>query len=318
MKLILDLDTGIDDALAIAYGLGNKEAEIIGITTVFGNVDVKNANLNTLNILNLLNRNDIPVIEGAEHALLESSYTQKKGGLIFHGKNGLAETVFNNNNTKNLSKKIASDFLIESATLLEKDLTIVAAGPLTNIALAIEKAPSIMSKIKEIVIMGGALTVPGNVSPFAEANISQDVRAANILFKSGIPVTVIGLDVTLRTLLKREDIKNWATLSKAGEVYKKITDFYLDAHDLISSDLGGCALHDPLAVAVALKPDWIKGDKFNIRVIENGEQKGRLVSDLTALNSGEKKNIRVALDIDQLEFKEDFLEKIINILSSPL
>lgn len=314
MNVILDLDTGIDDALALAYAIGAEQANLLGVTTVFGNVDTKQATANTENILHLLDRSDIPVIHGADHALLESSYTQKRGGLIFHGANGVADIQLERSITNKDARTDAADFLLEAAASFKEDLTIVATGPLTNIALAIQKDPATMALVKEIVIMGGAFTVPGNVSPFAEANISQDVRAANILFSSGLPVTVIGLDVTLRTLLTRDDVATWENSSPVGPVYKQLVDFYLDAHELISPTLKGCALHDPLAVAVAFDPEWITGGHFRVKVLEEGDQKGRLVSDLEALNQGAEKNVRIALDIDAPRFKEHFLHVMDTII----
>lgn len=313
MKLILDLDTGIDDALALAYVIA-KETELLGITSVYGNVDVDQATKNTLGLLHLLGRSDIPVFKGAAAARGTTQYEQKRGSQIFHGTNGLADLDLEIQ-AETPEEMDASDFIIESVKKYGCDLKIVATGPLTNIANAIKKAPETMKQVKEIVIMGGALTVPGNVSPFAEANIAQDPLAADCLFKSGIPVIMIGLDVTLRTLLTRDEIISWKDGNLKESTYYKIIDFYLKAHELISPALGGCAIHDPLAAAVALYPDFIKTYPLCLEV-KTGEQSGRTTMDLSAMNNVSNKNVKVALDVDVEAFKQDFLASINKLMLS--
>lgn len=302
MKYILDLDTGIDDTLAIAYGLGKSKKELYGITTVYGNVDVEHAYLNTQNVLNLFNSKDIPVFKGAAHSLETDFYKQKRGGKIFHGENGIGNLQLLSSKTQD-NAILAKDFLIESANILKDQLVIVATGPLTNLAEAILENPKVMGQINGIVIMGGALTVPGNVSIFAEANISQDVKAANIVLKSKIPVTVVGLDVTLKTLLSRNDIKNWKEINEQSRFIYNLLDYYIGAHELIMPGTLGCALHDPLALGIAINTELSETFSFGLKVLDNDEQYGRLVMD----QESNEKNCSVCLDVKVDQFKKDFI-----------
>lgn len=310
MKMILDVDTGIDDALAIAYALGKEEIDLIGITNVFGNINVFDASKNSLNILKLLNSESIPVYKGEEHALFASSYEQKRGGKIFHSENGIGNVILENSNKTYNDNAI--NFILDCVKKYKNDLTIVATGPLTNIAKAIEKSYEIMCNVKEIVIMGGALTVPGNVSPFAEANFSQDAEAADIVLSSGIKITMIGLDVTLKTTLTRDDVKEWKEMNDKSKIYYDILDYYFKAHEIISPNMNGCALHDPLAVGVAINKNFVQTTPFSLTVLSSGEQNGRVISNIKNNNI---KNIDVSLDVNLSLFKEDFLNTLKNVFS---
>lgn len=311
MKMILDVDTGIDDALAIAYAIGKEEIDLIGITTVFGNVNVYDASKNSLNILKLLDSENIPVYMGAEHSVISSGYEQKRGGKLFHGENGIGNITLESSTYE--YKDRAIDFILDSVEKYENDLTIVATGPLTNIAEAIKKSPKTMSKVNKIVIMGGALTVPGNVSSFAEANFSQDVESVDVVLSSELPVTLIGLDVTLKMLLTRDDVEIWKDISDKSKCYYNIIDYYFKAHEIISPDMGGCDLHDPLAVGVAINPDIVSTTAFSLRIIMEGDQSGRVVSNNKNLNFKTIKNVEVALDVKAEEFKKDFLNTLYKV-----
>lgn len=302
MKYILDLDTGIDDTLAIAYGLGKNRTELHGITTTYGNIDVDNAYLNTKSILSLFSVENVPVFKGAEHSLDAKFYEQKRGGKVFHGENGIGNLRLSipKEEKQDISAK---EFLINSAKILKEQLTIVATGPLTNIAEAILEDPEIMKNINKIVIMGGALTVPGNVSIFAEANISQDVRAANIVLKSKIPIIVVGLDVTLKTLLSRRDIEEWKNKNRQSTFIYDILDYYISAHELISPGIAGCALHDPLALGIALNSRLAETFPFGLKVIDKDDQYGRMVMD----QQMDERNCSVCLNVDVNNFKKDFV-----------
>lgn len=309
MKLILDFDTGIDDAMAIALALGEEDAEVIGITSVFGNAEVDKCVHNASAVLKLLDREDIPVFRGASHKLGASEdYIQETASGIFHGLNGLGNIELPAGN--NISDQDAIDFIIESANKYGEELILVTTGPLTNVALAIQKDLPTMQKIKGIVSMGGALTVPGNVSPFAEANFWKDSEANNIVFDSGLPIKIIGLDVTLRTLITDTDIAPWLEMSEAAEVFHEIVTYYFKAYANSYEDLTGCALHDPLAVSVALKGDWVTGETFRIKSLY-GEQEGRLVQDQAALNRNEEPNVFVALGVDAEGYNKHFLDTIV-------
>lgn len=308
-KIILDLDTGIDDAMALAYALGHKDAEVLAVTSIYGNVETDQAAKNASAILKLLGREDIPVYIGAKGALeADGDYVQEEASGRIHGKNGIANVELETGSNI-VEDQDAVDYLIEQADKLGEDLTIVSTGPLTNIALAFEKNPEAMGKIKELVAMGGALTVPGNVSPFAEANFNKDSKANNIVFQSGIKITMIGLDVTLRTLLTIDDIDSWKQGSDAAKNMYEIVTYYFKAYEDQYEDLAGCALHDPLAVSVALDKDWVEGAQFNVQSLY-GEQEGRIVQDHAARNEGKDRNVRVALEVDGPKYTEHFVKTI--------
>ncbi|MDE8072294.1 nucleoside hydrolase [Erysipelothrix rhusiopathiae] len=306
MKYILDVDTGIDDTFSIVYMCAQKELSLIGITTVYGNIDVEGATQNTLDLLHYFNQNHIPVYQGCTHARRDNTYEHLAGGIRFHGKNGIGNAVLTQSpNTK--ATKHAVDFLIESAEKYGKDLVIIASGPLTNLAKAIERNPKAMAGIGNLVLMGGAFSVPGNVSKFAEANIAQDDLSSKIVLGSSTPITMIGLDVTTRAIITKEDVAHWQ--SSAPELYQ-IVLYYLDAYKDAYPLWDGCALHDPLAVFAALNPNLITGPHVNLDVLTDQEQKGRTILNVDAYREGKSPNVKVALDADIEGFKKSLLGDI--------
>ncbi len=264
-KMILDLDTGIDDALAIAYALGSSEVDLIGITSEYGNVLTERSVVNSQQILHLLGHPDIPVYLGAGHSTTTHDFSVLPISAEIHGQDGVGEIHLTEPHPE-MATESAVDFILRACQAYGADLSIVATGPMTNLALAIQKDLPTLKKVGQIVIMGGALTVCGNVSPFAEANISQDPEAADLLFKSGLPVTMVGLDVTLRTLFTRTDTAEWRALgTPAAKAYADMVDYYIKAYEVTSPHLHGCALHDPLAVAVAIDPSLVTTFPLNLK-----------------------------------------------------
>ena len=180
---------------------------------------------------------------------------------------------------------------------------------MTNLAAAIDRDPEFAANAR-IVIMGGALTVPGNVRPWAEANINQDPEAADKLFRSGADVTMIGLDVTLQTLLTYDETKQWRELgTDAGRVLADMTDYYIKAYDTTAPHLGGCGLHDPLAVGVAVDPSLVTVIEHNMKVDVDGETRGRTIGDEVRLNDPVK-NVKVAVGVDVERFLSEFMSRI--------
>ena len=173
MKLILDLDTGIDDAMALAYAVGSPDLELIGVTGTYGNVYTEVGVQNVLNLLEMMGKPEIPVFLGEKKALTQDVFVRHEVSARIHGENGVGQVELPVA-AEHASKMDAVDFIIESVKKYGKELVIVATGPQTNLAAALNKAPEIKEMMGKIVIMGGALTVPGNVSPYAEANISKD------------------------------------------------------------------------------------------------------------------------------------------------
>ncbi|OHO32247.1 nucleoside hydrolase [Corynebacterium sp. HMSC034B08] len=313
-KLILDLDTGIDDALALAYALASPEVELIGVTCTYGNVVVEDSVRNTLAILELFGRTDIPVFAGPDHARAKDSFEVQEISAFIHGKNGIGEVEIPDP-TRQVESTSAVDFLVESVTAYGDDLIIVPTGPSTTIAAAVE-ASNVFRENANIVMMGGALTVPGNVTAWSEANINQDPEATDLLFRQLRNVTMIGLDVTLQTLLTAKETAKWAELgTTGGKFLADITNYYINAYKTTSPHLGGCGLHDPLAVAVAIQPGLVDTLGINMKVDTEGETRGRTIGDETRLNDPDK-CAAVAVRVDTAGFLEEFMRRLTGLAQS--
>lgn len=308
-KLILDLDTGIDDALAIAYALGSSEVELIGITGTYGNVRLDDGVRNSLAITDLFGHPEVKVYRGVPHPSAAASFAVSDISRLIHGGNGIGDVDIPDSSREPESES-AVDFIIDAVKTYGKDLIYVPTGPMTNIDAAIAKAPEIIHEIGAIVLMGGALTVCGNVSPWSEANIDQDPDAANRLFRSGAPATMVGLDVTLKTLLTYRQTQRWRDLrTKAGAFLADMTDYYIRAYETTSPHLGGCGLHDPLAVGVAIDPTLVSTLAINMQVDVEGATRGRTIGDNTRLNDPVK-TMKVAVDVDAGRFLNEFMTRI--------
>ncbi|MFT8322183.1 MAG: nucleoside hydrolase [Bacillus sp. (in: firmicutes)] len=307
VKVILDCDTGIDDALAIGYAVHSPEIELLGITVCYGMAPVDYTFRNAKKILSMLN-SDIGVWKGAEKPLvLEKEYN----GLI-HGMDGLGNTLggVKESDLESCPSIHAVDYIIEKIHEYKKELTLVVTGPLTNLALAIKKDPEIVSLIGKVITMGGALTTPGNVNKYAEANYSIDPHAAQYVYKSNLPITMVGLDVTRKTLLTNEDVKRWREKgTEVSSFFADFTQYYLNAYKKIHPYLKGCALHDPLAIGVAKFPDLVQTIPIHIHVDTQGDASGRTTEDLFR-NSSETPATKVSIQVDAERFMKDFFLNI--------
>lgn len=314
-KLILDLDTGIDDALAISYALGSPEVDLIGIVGTYGNVLLQQGIRNDLAITDLLGHPEVKVYQGLPHALKKDSFEVQPVSAFIHGQNGIGETAIPDSD-REPENESGIDFIIDAVKTYGKDLVYVPTGPQTNLAAAIRKAPEIVSQIGKVVLMGGALTVPGNVSAWAEANISQDPDAADEVFRSGVPATMVGLDVTLQTLLTRKETEQWRQLGNAaGRFLADMTDFYIKAYETTAPGLGGCGLHDPLAVGVAVDPTLVATLPINMQTDVEGATRGRTIGDPDKLNDP-RKTMQVAVGVDAPRFLSEFMTRITNVARS--
>lgn len=313
-KIILDIDTGIDDALAISYLLSRKdEADVLGLTTTYGNVYVEVAQDNTKRILNALNRNDIKVYKGASDPLFEK-YDYRPIKAVIHGKNGIGNVELEKSKVVD-EEKPAWDFMIESALKYQHDLTIIPVGPLTNLAIAYQKNPDAFKNVK-IVIMGGALTVPGNASLFSEANIYGDPEAAKIVLEAPLDVTMVGLDVTLQTLITDKEIACWKTCNNiAAKALYDMSVYYYTFEAKQKGDPSG-ALHDPLAVEVALNNDIISQYLYTDLTVElEGPSRGRTIGKKELIKDGPNKT-KVALQVKADEFLNKFVNSIYEMLKT--
>lgn len=304
-KIIIDVDTGIDDALAIAYAVKSPDAHLLGITTTYGMAPADHTYRNTCKILEYLGC-EVPVFKGAENPLVRT----KEYGDRFHGDDGLGEVL------GPVEKPIYSslhsvDYLIEQVYKHQKDLTIVTTGPLTNLALAIAKDPDMIMLVGKVVIMGGAVTTPGNATKFAESNVYIDPEAANHVFRSKLPITLVGLDITRRTLLTKEDVERWRKKgTEVSNFFANFTDFYLNAYKEMHPYLKGCALHDPLAVGVAVHPEIVQTLPMNIEVDLEDDARGRTSEDLQRIDTS-KPNTNVCVQVDAQRFMNDFYKYVI-------
>ncbi|MEK0305918.1 nucleoside hydrolase [Bifidobacterium favimelis] len=313
-KIILDLDTGIDDTLALSYVLASPEAELIGITGTYGNVVRDRGVANDLDLLSLFGRDDIPVFKGIDHPSTTDSFRVPPDSEIFHGANGTGNIEIPAHSTRQAETVGSVDFIIDSVRRHAKgELVVVPTGALTSIAAALEKAPDIIDKIT-IVLMGGSLTQPGNVGPFAEANINQDPEAADRVFSTQADITMIGLDVTTQVLMSREDTRALRSIgTEQGRFLADMTDYYIDISEKESGIyLGGCNLHDPLAAAVAIDPTLVTTFATNLMVETEGPQRGRTIGDPSRLLDPVKRT-KVALGVDSERFTRRFMDRLLTL-----
>lgn len=297
MKMILDLDTGIDDAFALAYAIAHPDIELIGVTGTYGNVTIEQGMANTRALLKLLGQPDIPVYAGVEI----QGFVVSEASARIHGTNGVGEVDIAADNAESAGEAV--DFLIESAAKYGEDLVVVPTGAQTTIAKALEKDENLRGI--RMVTMGGALTVPGNVSPAAEANISQDPVSSNSVYQLAEDMTMVGLDVTMQTQLTRAEADSWRGTA-AGDAFADMAGYYIDAYQENNPHMDGCALHDPLAVAVAVDPDLVDCLILPLQVDTEGPTVGRTIGRW----DGSEVETRVAVGVDVDAFVPDFIDKL--------
>lgn len=309
-KLILDLDTGIDDTLALLYALASPEAELIGIAGTFGNVSVETGVANDLALLELFGRPDIPVFAGIDHPSWADSFSVMPESGRFHGRNGTGNVEIPARARAKAQALPAVDFLVDSLRAMSpEDLIVIPTGASTNIAAALEAAPDTVGRAR-IVMMGGSLTQPGNVTPFAEANIMQDPEASAKLFAAGAQITMIGLDVTTQVKLSREQAEAYrATGTATGTFLSDMLAYYIDVtEEAHPTGIPGCNLHDPLAVAAALDPSLIDTFSCDIMVETEGAGRGRTIGDPARVTCPSGRT-EVALAVDAQRFIQQFMER---------
>ncbi len=264
--IIIDTDPGQDDAVAILLALGSPELDVVGITTVAGNVPLWRTQENARKVCELAGRTDIKVFAGAPRPLARTLVTAEE----VHGKTGLDGPDLAKPQMP-LQERFAVDFIVETIKARPGDVTLCALGPLTNIALAFNRAPEIAPMIREIVLMGGGYFEGGNVTPAAEFNIHVDPHAAKAVFSAGVPLTVIPLDCTHQALSTRSRVEAFRALgTNVGQAVAEMLDFY-ERHDLAKYGSDGGPLHDPNVIAFLLRPEIYTGRKINVE-IETGSE----------------------------------------------
>ncbi|MEM0911962.1 MAG: nucleoside hydrolase, partial [Pseudomonadota bacterium] len=269
-KVILDTDPGIDDAMAIYFAIQSPQIELLGLTTVFGNIDVELATLNALRLLEHANV-DLPVCKGAAmpHVGPESTYAR-----FVHGDDGLGNIQMPPPKTS-ADNRTAAEFIIEMAHKYPNEITLVPIGPLSNIALALKLEPKLPELIKSVNIMGGAAMVPGNVTPVAEANIWNDAYAADIVFSAGWDVKMFGLDVTYDIPFPPEFVDILADKNpRLGGLVAQAAQFYIKFYSR-GKDKDMCYFHDAFPLAYIVEPNLFTLTTGNIRIGTDPLHKGQ-------------------------------------------
>jgi purine nucleosidase len=314
--LVIDVDTGIDDAFALLYACAHNEAKILGVSTVVGNVSLAAATRNTRAVLALAGRPHIPVWPGAGTSI---SIAVRDASEI-HGATGLGHAILPESDEPEVGLQLhAADSIIDAARSHSGRLILCATGPLTNIALAVMREPELPRLVKRFVIMGGAYSDSGNVTPSAEFNIWHDAEAARIVFRAfggvgAAPVIAIGLDVTRKTIIDENDVAAIASRIAGKPHGAKLTRFLEDASrfyfERMEKTLGRriFTMHDPLAIAVALDPTLVETRRASIDV----ETSGRLTTGATIVDWrgqwGRLANAEVAVAVDAELFRHLFFD----------
>lgn len=310
-KVVIDCDPGIDDAMALILALEYTELDILGITTVFGNSAIEQATENTLRIVELAQR-DIPVYKGAAQPLV---VPLRPPPDFVHGKDGLGNTG-QQKSALQVEEKSAATFIVEIINTYPNEVTLLAVGRLTNLAKALLIDPGVAEKVKEVVLMGGALYVSGNVTPVAEANIFGDPHAADLVFRAGWPLTMIGLDVTTKLVMTDKILQAVQEKNKRyGDFIFNISRFYREFHIREEGVADGFFVHDPSAVMYLIAPELFELKEGPIRVQTDGMGIGQTIMaafdyhrELPAWK--DQPAVSAAIDVDDRAFFNAYLRQM--------
>ena len=303
-RIIIDTDPGVDDSFTFLLALASPEIKLEALTTTQGNVTVEKATRNALSVLDLGRASHIPVAKGSVLPLVQPL----RASAHVHGESGIGNAQLPEPQAKPVQGH-AVDYLIERVLAEPNEISIFPIGPMTNIAMAIRKEPRFAKAVKELVIMGGAIQEGGNMTALAEFNIYVDPHAAHIVFHSGIPITLIPLDVTHKCLLKQEHVDRLMKIdSPVTRFLKDAIDVYLNA----SINLGyeGCALHDPLTLGMIIAPELLTLKEYYVDVdIAGGVSMGKTFADIFNVMK-KPANMKVAMDVRGEDFIELFLQRM--------
>lgn len=294
-KVIIDCDPGIDDALALMLACASDEIDLLGVTIVSGNTPLETCAQNALDILHLMGRDDVPVYLGADRPQCLPAHHAEDT----HGANGLGDYALEPSPRAALA---GADTFLKQTLENEDDVTVIAIGPLTNIARLVNEHPQSAKKMEQLVLMGGAFKSHGNCSPVAEFNFWYDPHAARDVFeKLGRPITMTGLDVTREVLLTPNYVEMIRQFGGArAEAIAGMTQFYTDFHWKKEHRLG-CVINDPLAVAQFLDPTICGGEDYYVQIITEGPAAGMSMVDVEGI-LGKAPNCRVLTTCDYKKF----------------
>jgi purine nucleosidase len=304
--IIIDTDPGQDDAVAVLLALASPELEVVGVTTVAGNVPQPLVTTNALKLCELVGRTDVRVFVGADQPLERELYTAE----YVHGPTGI-DGVELPPPVTSAAGKDAVDFLIEACLAAgDEGMTLCPVGPLTNIASAIAREPTIVPRIREIALMGGGFFEGGNTTPVAEFNIYVDPDAAAIVFNSGAPITMFPLDVTHKALVLPADLDRIRDIATpVSEAVAGMLDFY-ERHDTEKYGIAGAPLHDPCVIAYLIDPGLFSGKACRVDIETDSELTvGQTVVDWWGV-TGSPPNVMVMSDVDRQGFIDLVVERI--------
>ena len=301
--ILLDCDPGHDDAIALLLALASPELELLGVTTVAGNQTLPKTTANALRVLELVGRPDVPVAAGADRPLARELFV----AAYVHGDSGLDGPALPPAAGHPVEQH-AVDFLAEAVLRADRPVTLVPTGPLTNVALLLARHPEAAARIGRIALMGGAIA-EGNVTPAAEFNVWADPEAAWRVFRSGLPVTMIGLDVTHKALMRAEHVERLRASGTVGRLVAELHDFFARFHRE-TYGFDGAPIHDAVAVAHVLRPGLVETVRRHVDVdCESSLCRGRTVVDLWR-RTGQEPNADVGVDIDAPAFLKLLCERI--------
>lgn len=299
IRIIMDVDTGIDDAIAMCLACGNDAFEVLGFTTTYGNRRVEVTTENTLKILELIGRTDIPVAAGASKPIVKEFFNPEFS--VVHGYDGLGD--IDPPLPKPVTKPLdisAVEFMAQKLREADEPITIVPVGPMTNIATLIMTHPELLRKIKQVMIMGGA-TMVGNASRVAEANIMQDPEAAHILFESGVKISMACLDATWKGYIGFDELDEFRDANWLSAIIYKMCGIYAE-HYKVRMKNPGLAMHDSLTLAWLVRPELVKSRDYYVTVDINGRYTyGMTVTDVHNVLK-KQPNATVSLDVDRVPF----------------
>ncbi len=307
-RILIDTDPGIDDSLAILLALASPEVKLEGVTVVHGNCAASQGAANALSVLELGHASDIPAAKGCELPLVQPSLLAPET----HGGQGVGYATLPVPEVQPIHQH-GSDFLIEQIMSNPGEMTLVAIGPLTNVALAVRQEPRIVQNIREAFIMGGALRHEGNTTPLAEFNTYVDPHAAYIVYHSGMPITLVPLDVTYQVVFTEEDVRRLQQApSGIPQFIADATRFYMEFHDEFQN-IQGCVINDPLALALTFRPELCDYEEEYVDVdISGGVSMGNTFADFYRM-TGKRPNMKVALGVRGREFIELFMERMLKL-----
>ncbi|PID61653.1 MAG: nucleoside hydrolase [Gammaproteobacteria bacterium] len=339
LKLILDTDPGVDDAMAIAYAIAHPDIELLALTTVFGNASVDLTTRNAQYLLERFGARDVAVARGAAKPLTREPLPAP---CFVHGHDGLGNAYPGSTETAaaesavpldpdarhaHVAESDAADFIIAASHAHQGELCLAAVGPLTNIAEALRRDPTLPERVRSLVVMGGTLLEPGNVTPLAEANFFNDPHAADEVAGANWPLTVVGLDVTHQVMLCDADIARLRDgAGDTGQVIWDSSRFYIDfyskagaaAEEVAAGGERACAIHDASALVYLTLADAFGYVEGTARVITDGLGSGQMAVNRRPFLSyvlphwNDRPMVAVCMDVDEARVREDFINTILD------